>query len=176
MTTGPLTTAESRFGSSTVTDGDSPDAPNWQPRNAAAAMSNTDVALWPARRVAPRQGTTSARSCHWPWGLSTATRLATAELRVSCGKTGVAHTSSNRNRGVAPPLIRPPDSAGEGQWYEAFSGIADEEIQAVSGILSHTVGQVSGSATAKPDDDTHAADTTPTISVADRTRRMPWTP
>src|SRR5271156_2214897 len=116
MITGPLTTADSRFGSSTVTDGDSPEAPSWQPRNADAAMSNTDVALWPPRAVSPRQCTTSARSCHWPWGLSTATRLATAELRVSCEKAGVAHTSSNRNRGVAPPVIGTADSADDGQW------------------------------------------------------------
>src|ERR1700733_4484559 len=115
MTTGPLTTADSRLGSSTVTDGDSPEAPSWQPRNAAAAMSNTDVALWPPRVVSPRQCTTSARSCHWPGGLSTATLLAPAELRVSCGKAGVAHTSSNRNRGVAPPVIGTADPAGDGQ-------------------------------------------------------------
>src|SRR6202034_3354220 len=125
MITGPLTTADSRFGSSTVTDGDSPETPSWQPRNAAAAMPNTDVAFCPPRAGPPRQCTTSARSCHWPGGLSTATRLETAELRVSCGKAGVAHTSSNRNRGVAPPVIATADSAGDGQWEVAFSGIGD---------------------------------------------------
>jgi hypothetical protein len=58
----------------------------------------------------------------------------------------------------------------------AFSGIADDEIQAVSGIWSHTGGQVSGSATAKPDDDTHVTNWQPAISVAARTSRMPGPP
>src|ERR1700721_19181 len=59
----------------------------------------------------------------------------------------------------------------------AFSGIADEEIQAVSGILSHTGGQVSGSATAKPDDDTHATSRPPEISAAaPPARRQPGAP
>src|ERR1700760_3416470 len=152
MITGPLITAASRLGSSVVTDGDSAAAPSWQPRSAAAATPSTDDALWPPRTVSPRQCRTWACNCHWPWGLVTLARPAIAELRVSCGKAGVAHTSSNRNRGVAVPVIGTATAAGEGQRYVEFSGIPDDEIHAVSGIRSHTGGQVSGSAWAATND------------------------
>src|ERR1700685_3638772 len=146
MITGPLITAASRLGSSVVTDGDSAAAPSWQSRSAAAAVSNTDDAFWPPCAVSPRQCRTWACSCHWPGGLPTVALLATAELRGSCGNAGGAHTSSNRNRGVVVPVIGTSCPASDGQRYVEFSGIPAGEIHAVSGIWSHTGGQVSWSA------------------------------
>ena len=72
---------------------------------------------------------------------------------MSCGKTGIAHTSSNRNRGVVVPVIGTATPASDGQRYAEFSGMPDDRIQAVSGIRSHTGGQVSWSAWAAADDD-----------------------
>jgi hypothetical protein len=102
-------------------------------------------------------------------------RPATAELRVSCGKAGVAHTSSNRNRGVAVPVIGTATPASEGQRYVEFIGIADDEIHAVSGIRSHTGGHVSWSACAAIDD-MHPTTRPPAISIVASTTRMPGTP
>jgi hypothetical protein len=94
---------------------------------------------------------------------------------VSCGKAGVAHTSSNRNRGVAVPVIGTATAAGEGQRYVEFSGIADDEIHAVSGIRSHIGGQVSWSACAATDG-MHPTTRPLAISIDATTRRMPGTP
>jgi hypothetical protein len=94
---------------------------------------------------------------------------------VSCGKAGVAHTSSNRNRGVAVPVIGTATPASEGHRYVEFIGIADDGIHAVSGIRSHTGGHVSGSAWAAPDD-MHPTTRPPAISIVARIRRMPGTP
>jgi hypothetical protein len=66
--------------------------------------------------------------------LVTVARLATAELRVSCGKAGVAHTSSNRKRGVVVPVVTTAALASDGQRYIEFSGTLDDEIHAVPGI------------------------------------------
>ncbi len=95
---------------------------------------------------------------------------------MSCGSAGVAHTSSKRNRGVAPPVITTAGPAGDGQWYVEFSGIAAAEIHAVSGIWSHTGGQVSGSARATIAHCTHATSRPPAISVVAMTRRIPLHP
>jgi hypothetical protein len=94
---------------------------------------------------------------------------------VSCGKAGVAHTSSNRNRGVAVPVIGTATPDSEGQRYAEFSGIPDDEIHAVSGIWSHTGGQVSGSAWAATHD-IHPAARPLATSIVARTRRMPLHP
>jgi hypothetical protein len=94
---------------------------------------------------------------------------------VSCGKAGVAHTSSNRNRGVAVPVIGAATPASDGQRYVEFSGIPDDEIHAVSGIRSHTGGQVSGSAWAATND-MHPTARPLATSIVARTRRMPGTP
>jgi hypothetical protein len=94
---------------------------------------------------------------------------------VSCGKAGVAHTSSNRNRGVAVPVIGTATPASDGQRYVEFSGIPDDEIHAVSGIRSHTGGQVSWSAWAAADE-THPTTSPLAVSNVARTRRMPGTP
>src|ERR1700761_2532889 len=102
-------------------------------------------------------------------------RPATAELRVSCGKAGVAHTSSNRNRGVAVPVIGTATAASAGQRYVVFSGIPDDEIHAVSGIRSHTGGQVSWSACAATDD-MHPTTRPLAINTGATTRRIPGTP
>jgi hypothetical protein len=96
-------------------------------------------------------------------------------LRVSCGKAGVAHTSSNRNRGVAVPVIGTATPASDGQRYVEFSGIPLGRTHAVSGIRSHTGGQVSWSAWAAADD-AHPMVTQLAISIVARTRRMPGTP
>jgi hypothetical protein len=94
---------------------------------------------------------------------------------VSCGKVGVAHTSSNRNRGVAVPVIGTATPASAGQRYAEFSGIPDDATHAVSGIRSHIGGQVSGSAWATTDD-MHPTARPLATSIVARTRRMPGTP
>ena len=102
MITGPLITAASRFGSSTVTDGDSAGGTQL----AAAQRRRGDVEH--RRRVLAAACGVAAPVHHLGPQLPLARGVcppspgsATAELRVSCGKAGVAHTSSNRNRGVA---------------------------------------------------------------------------
>lgn len=113
MMVGPLITAAIRFGSSSVIDGDWFGDPNWQARTAATAAANTDAATSPPRAVSPRQWMTWACSCHCPSGRSAVARAATAEIRLSCGNDGVAHTCSNRNRGVVPVTeAATPASAG----------------------------------------------------------------
>ena len=107
--------------------------------------------------------------------MTTVARLATAELRVSCGNAGVAHTSSNRNRGVVVPVIGTATPASDGQRYVEFSGIPDDEIQAVSGIRSQIGGQVSWSACAATDD-MHPTTRPLATSIVARTTRMPGTP
>jgi hypothetical protein len=88
---------------------------------------------------------------------------------------GVAHTSSNRNRGVAVPVIGTATPASAGQWYVEFIGIADDEIHAVSGIRSQAGGHVSGSACAATGD-VHPTTRPLATNIVARTRRMPGTP
>jgi hypothetical protein len=71
------------------------------------------------------------------------------------------------------PVIGTATAAGGGQWETEFTGIGSAEIHAVSGIWSHTGGQVCGSARATLANGTHVTSRPPALSIVARTRRTP---
>jgi len=134
--------------------------PVGQPRNAAAAMSNTDCrTLAAACGCHPASCTTSARSCHWPGGFvhgHPASRPA-GVAGVLRETPAVAHNllePEPGRRATGHRHGRPGRRTANGRWRSAvIAGRGDPGR--LSGIFVATpADRFSGSATAKPDDDT----------------------